>query len=171
MDKGGKKWRFVGIYGWLEAANKRHTWELITRLCKDEGPIVFGGDFNEVLYRNEIEGGAGKMRRSSSDFQNTVESLELRDLGYNGIWYTWERGKRKKNKIRERLDRFLASQSWCAAYPMAQVFHLTRFKSDHTPILLRCDGRPRGKRRKERRFRFETAWLLEEGCEKVVREA
>lgn len=39
------------------------------------GPILYGGDFNEVLYLSEIARGAGGEKRSVSDFQELVGDL------------------------------------------------------------------------------------------------
>ncbi|KAL2899527.1 hypothetical protein RDABS01_024609 [Bienertia sinuspersici] len=52
---------------------------------------------------------------------------------------------------------------------MAQVEHLMRYKSFHTSILLRMYGDTQQNLGKERPFKFETAWLLEVECEKIVK--
>jgi hypothetical protein len=38
--------------------------------------------------------------------------------------------------ISEKLDRFLATTDWMDQYPLVQVSALTRYKSNHTPLLL-----------------------------------
>lgn len=58
MNNGVAEWHFVGIYGWPEGANKHRTWTLVQHLCDEvEVPIIFGGDFNEILSYEEKEGG------------------------------------------------------------------------------------------------------------------
>ncbi|GAA0186715.1 hypothetical protein LIER_34003 [Lithospermum erythrorhizon] len=47
-------WRFVGFYGHHETRNRRHSWNLMTLLnVLSSLPIIFVGDFNEVLDRSE----------------------------------------------------------------------------------------------------------------------
>lgn len=73
-------------------------------------------------------------------FREMMEDCELRDLGYEGSWYTWERGLTKQTRVRERLDRFMGNASWCVHFPEALVTHMV-FKSNHTPILLNWGSR------------------------------
>ncbi|XP_021737341.1 uncharacterized protein LOC110703870 [Chenopodium quinoa] len=137
-------WRFVGLYGWLESSNKCKTWLLIRELCQQyQGPILIGGDYNEILSSDEIEGGADTSRRDISAFRDTLDACDLRDLGCGGTWCTWERGKEEGKVVRERLDRTYA-----------------RLK------------RPKRKRKRGKKsFKFETGWLLESSCESIVRHA
>lgn len=171
VDDGGKKWRFVGIYGWAKEEEKHHTWALMRQLCRDSSrPILVGGDFNEILSYDEKEGGVNRVRREMDNFRDVMNDLSLRDLGYNGLWYTWERGNSPATCIRERLDRFVCSVSWSALYPHHMVDHSIRYKSDHVAICLRSKihQRPTGN---QRRFFFETSWLLNPACEDAVRAA
>ncbi|XP_056695654.1 uncharacterized protein [Spinacia oleracea] len=170
----GAKWCFVGVCGWSDSANKHKTWALICKLCNEyNGLVLVGGDFNEILHYEEKEGGADTERRAIPEFREMMDDCNLRDLGYRGLWYTWERGVSVKTKVRERLDRFVGNSSWCNLNPEAHVEHLVRFKSDHTPIMLSLGSarKKKGKRRKRRGFRFETKWLLDEGCVGVVKQA
>lgn len=58
-----------GNHGWPEAANKFKTWELLRQLCGDyEGPVLSGGDFNEILDYEEKEGGSNLERRAIPEF-------------------------------------------------------------------------------------------------------
>ena len=52
-------WRVVSIYGWPKISNKWQTWQLMRRL-KDEtnSPLLYFGDFNEILSQHEKQGGA-----------------------------------------------------------------------------------------------------------------
>lgn len=165
-------WRFVGIYGWPKEEEKQKTWDLLLQLC--DGiviPILMGGDFNEILNYGEKEGGADREIRELTKFRETVDQCNLRDIGYRGQWYTWERGITTDTRIRERLDRFLASHTWLNLFPNASVEHLVRYQSDHEPILLRLQEHRKRKRKKKREFKFETSWLLDDSCEQIVRGA
>ena len=162
VDDGGKKWRFVGVYGWAKEEEKHNTWALIRYLCADTSlPILFGGDFNEILSSGEKEGGVDRVRGEMGNFWDMMDDLSLRDLGYVGVWHTWEQGNSPETCIRERLDRFVSSSSWLNFYPSVTVEHTLRYKSDHSTIVVRPSrhGRPTAKKR---RFHFETSWLLDD---------
>ena len=167
----GLVWKFVGVYGWAEASQKSKTWELMRSVNNDNGPCIFGGDFNEVLSSSELEGVVDVEREAMLGFRAVMDDLLLRDLGFTGSWYTWERGSDPRTRKRERLDRFVANPYWCRSFERANVVHLARFKSDHTPILLRMGGYPITRQQRKRPIRFETAWLLDPDCDKKVGEA
>jgi endonuclease/exonuclease/phosphatase family metal-dependent hydrolase len=101
------------------------------------------GDFNEVLRKEEH---VGINERSSSQiaaFRETVVVCGLVDLGYIGISWTFEKKVVSGTFCRVRLDRALASPSWCARYPLAEVKHLAvAATSDHIPILLSLESVP-----------------------------
>ena len=173
ISKGGARWRFVGVYGWPEEVNKPKTWDLLRSLCgASDLPTVFGGDFNEILEYGEKEGGSDRERRSMAGFRRAVEDCSLGNLRVVGQWYTWERGLRSDTRIRERLDRFLVTMNWNQIFPDAFIEHLVRYRSYHAPILLRDGDQSQTRRRgKVKQFRFESGWLLDEGCERVVQQS
>ncbi|OVA20440.1 Reverse transcriptase zinc-binding domain [Macleaya cordata] len=57
-------------------------------------------------------------------------------MGFSGPAYTWCNKRALHSHIRERLDRVLATPSWCLTFKDAHVTHLPRLSSDHAPILL-----------------------------------
>lgn len=72
--------------------------------------------------------------------------------------------------VQERLDRALATRSWNDLFSNSHLFHLPRVLSDHCPIRLDLVGTDcsQERRRKKRRFRFETIWLDEEQCTDII---
>lgn len=102
----GLLWRFVGVYGWSETAQKFKTRDLIRSFSSSNVPMIFGGDFNVVLCVCELEGVVRNERTVMVKFRKVMEDMEFRDLGYTGAWYTGERGKNSRTRVRERLDRF-----------------------------------------------------------------
>ncbi|KAL2906374.1 4-hydroxy-tetrahydrodipicolinate reductase [Bienertia sinuspersici] len=146
---------------------KSHLWRHFTRRGKMEihGSVwvayvgghssgVDRGDFNEILTMDEKEGGSDRHRREMEKFRKVLDNCELRDLGFEGQWWTWERGKSADNWVRERLDRFMASIGWCNFFPNAQVEHQLKHCSGHAPILLRTILKKRKKHRRTKRFRM-----------------
>ncbi|KAL8101548.1 hypothetical protein AgCh_033450 [Apium graveolens] len=79
------------------------------------------GDFNDLMYGDEKRGGREHPTRLLLGFTTTVNNCGLRDLGYVGEKFTWERSRGKSNWIQERLDQGLANQSWQSLFPLAEV--------------------------------------------------
>ncbi|KAK1390808.1 hypothetical protein POM88_018986 [Heracleum sosnowskyi] len=118
VKKGVAPWRFVGFMVWPDSSNKYRTWELIRNLCEESiKPILLGGDYNEILVYEEKEGGADRERREMGCFREVMDECGIGDLGFKGQWFTWERGNTLELRVRERLDRFLASPSWISLHP------------------------------------------------------
>ena len=46
------------------------------------------------------------------------------DLGFFGNTFTWARGRWGSVTIKKRLDKRIASISWCLAFPKATMTHL-----------------------------------------------
>lgn len=85
-----------------------------------------GGDFSESLSHKEKDGGSYRERREMENIRELLSSWTLRNLGLAGQWWTWERGKLVDTIVQERLDKFIASPSWCQMYPEATVEHLLK---------------------------------------------
>jgi len=69
----------------------------------------------------------------------------------------------------EKLDRAMATQFWHDFLPEAQLHNIIADRSDHYPILLKLCAENRRRIMKE--FKFENAWLLEEGLDAVVNDS
>ncbi|XP_021716024.1 uncharacterized protein LOC110683930 [Chenopodium quinoa] len=77
--------RFAGAYGWPKEDEKHKTWSLIRHLY-EESPfsILLGGDFNEFLHYDEVEGGEARVRREIAKFREVLDDCRLRDLKFEG---------------------------------------------------------------------------------------
>lgn len=108
MMGSGTSFHASWIYGTPYREDKDTCWMwLTTSILSNNLPWLCIGDFNEILWAFEKQGGRAfctTQRRHLSDFMNTNELL---DLGFQGQAYTWC-GKRTNGVlIRERLDRGL----------------------------------------------------------------
>lgn len=142
------------------------TWEAL-RSIKNVNPMpwLVVGDFNEILYNNEKEGGRPRTQRQLQAFHDSLAECDLVDLGYVGDQYTWQRGK-----IRERLDLGVANMQWTNLFPMARLTNSEMTKSDHRPILLETEYLADTHGREGAR-RFEARWLREDTVEEIVKAA
>jgi hypothetical protein len=124
------------------------------------------GDFNEILYSFEKEGGRARPNKFLLAFHDALINCGLTDLGYTSDKFTWHRGG-----IRERLDRAIACDDWRGKFPNAKVENLNYSRSDHRPLLLSFGVAPILDRQGRALLRFEARWLKEKSFRQVVTDA
>ena len=134
----GREWRFTGFYGNPRPELRRFSWELLKKLAGDQKDRnmawLVGGDWNEILFDEEKDGGARKSWALMNEFQEALEEAGLEDLGFHGQRFTWANGWEPPGFIQERLDRFCANDLWQNMFPDFGVHNLPYYKSDHRPI-------------------------------------
>lgn len=104
-------------------------------------------------------------------FCEAINRCRLRDFGYVGSDYTWNRRLRSRGWVRERLDRALESTDWATVFLLPKLYHLSNSVSGHSILVLKETSLPRQQWRHSRLFRFESKWLVDERCKNVVKEA
>ncbi|KAL2899513.1 Ubiquitin carboxyl-terminal hydrolase 25 [Bienertia sinuspersici] len=87
-------------------------------------------------------------------FRDAIDTCRLKDLGYKGSAFTWQRGKDPITLVKERLDRFLADGDWCNIFPNVEVRHYPMYKSDHALIYLNVNDELENKTH-GKSFKFE----------------
>ncbi|KAH1032635.1 hypothetical protein J1N35_044809 [Gossypium stocksii] len=164
-------WHFTGFYGAPDVRDRVGSWNLLRNLSHNfsEAWVVIG-DFNEILSNQEKYGGRPREEKQTEAFSDTLDYCGLTDLGYQGRWYTWERGNFESTNIRERLHREVANLQWYKSFSNYKLVHLPNSTSDHCPIFLDLDLSENDKYVvKNRDFRFEKIWLLDESCHDEVK--
>ena len=66
-----------------------------------------------------------------SEFRNTVNFLELKELSLKGRKFTWS-----NNTTQTRIDRAFCIVEWEMMLPNSVLEALSSFVSDHSPLLL-----------------------------------
>jgi endonuclease/exonuclease/phosphatase family metal-dependent hydrolase len=94
-------------------------------------PWLVLGDFNEILFNYEKEGGRPRSLQAMQAFHVALTDCELEDMGYIGDIFTWRRGN-----LRERLDRGAVNQAWNNLFPNASLINSETTRSDHRPLLV-----------------------------------
>ena len=106
----------------------------LVNIAKDNPyPILIGGDFNILRYRQE---------KNNDHFDNyqpflfnvVIDSLKLREISMSGRQFTW--ANNRPVPTYEKLDRVLMDTEWEAKYPMVSVHaleHIEKLSNHATP--------------------------------------
>ncbi|XP_057416239.1 uncharacterized protein LOC130710871 [Lotus japonicus] len=164
----------LAVYGFPEEQNKVRTWQLVKSICPQgrDVPWLCFGDFNDILSPTDKLGGDPPNYAHMQEVMATCSTCDLHDVGFSGYRFTWSNKRAVPGTVEERLDYALANDAWDALWPVTEVTHLPRYRSDHNPLLICCGSR--GMRKELQRtsmFRFEELWLQEEECKELVTEA
>ncbi|KAJ1283965.1 hypothetical protein BS78_03G168000 [Paspalum vaginatum] len=174
-EEDGRDWRLTGIYGQPRAEEKEKTWRLM-RILNNlyKKPWLCLGDFNEILFRSQKEGGLPRADFCMERFRNTLEDCRLKDLGCEGDIFTWwNHHHEARSYIKERLDRAVACNEWRDTFPLVRVINGDPQHSDHKPITVDCGDKENldGCFVRDVSPKFEATWLEEEGCWRQVENA
>ncbi|XP_019178278.1 PREDICTED: uncharacterized protein LOC109173495 [Ipomoea nil] len=168
----GETWRMTCFYGFPKSSQRRESWELLKSLIeKSLLPWVVIGDFNDLLFQHEKRGTNPHPDNFLRGFSEAVDECGLHQLPMRGYQFTWEKYSGTDQWLDERLDKVMATMEWCDVHGGAGVENIITSNSDHSALFLDMNARRRGGRRVPRSFRFEMAWLLDEGCREVVETA
>ena len=131
-EDNGDMWRLTRFYGEQSWDNKNRAYQLLRDLhAQSRLPWRVNGDFNEILFSSEKDGGAPRHQSRLQAFQDALSDCSLEDLGYEGDIFTWFHGG-----LRERLDRAVTNAGWMQLHPLAGLCNLELGNSDHRPICL-----------------------------------
>jgi ribonuclease HI len=170
LEKGGW-WFFTPIYASPIEEKRRLLWNDLKVIASNMNDAwLLAGDFNDIVSADEKRGGAIASARKCNIFKERIDMCNLIDLGAVGPKFTW-RGPMYHGgqRIFERLDRALGNVKWRLDFPDGYIKVLTRLEfSDHHPILISPLEAPHPVA--PRQFRFESAWLMEESYNDMVRQ-
>jgi hypothetical protein len=113
-ESDGFVWRFTGFYGEPRTDQKELSWKALQTLnAARKFPWICAGDFNEILFSHEKEGGQARGQICMDRFRDVLEERSLSDLGFSGDPFTWRNNSHNSDQyIRERLDRAVADTAW-----------------------------------------------------------
>ncbi|KAK9943048.1 hypothetical protein M0R45_008672 [Rubus argutus] len=157
----GLDWRLTGFYGHPTTVERHRTWTLLRSLSDESSlPWVVVGDFNKLLHASKKVGGNPSREGQMQLFRDALSYCDLFESSIVVPHLVFV--------VDSRLDRVVASSSWCDIFTHARVLHLPPIHGDHLPILLGTFYSPLPIVRKRFRFRFESGWLQNEACDAVV---
>ncbi|KAH7842236.1 hypothetical protein Vadar_003011 [Vaccinium darrowii] len=138
-----KSWRLVNVYFSSEDNERKLQWDFFVhyKTCLGDDWIIWG-DMNDILSPQEKQGGLARPSWSFRGFKKFVDDCGLVDLGFSGYPFTWRNNRCGDEYVQERLDRVLATPSWCLLFDQASVTHLDTVGSNHSAILLNLKSIP-----------------------------
>ncbi|KAM2044525.1 hypothetical protein ACFX1T_008833 [Malus domestica] len=158
-------WRLFGIYASSDEKKRRDQWRTLgNRIGRERDPCLLIGDFNDILYNGEKDGGNHRYAASMRDFRDFVANNELLDLGYEGYPFTW-RNNRDSLPIQQRLDRGFASLEWHDLYSNTKILHVVLEGSDHSLLLLTTK---KSEEWRGKRFTYDARWSKSDDCRNLV---
>lgn len=159
VKHGNDDWCFISfVYGSPTHSLRRKLWEGLSQECWNiNGAWISIGDYNVVLSIEDVSNTNNFASRRCAGMRNWVFKEGLVDVRFEGLKYTWMRGRSETTFTRARLDRALCNFEWLASFPHTKVTHLARIASDHAPILISTEADCEGN--DERKFKFEAAWV------------
>lgn len=163
------KWILFAIYGDCDDRENGEIWSKLSGYVNSSNlPVCAVGDFNCITGSKEKAGGSAVLKSKNKKFRSFLQRTGLVDLGHSGPAYTWANNQRGRTLIMQRLDRGVTTADWINCFPNTKVFHLPNYSSDHLPILIRMELRPK---RKPKAFRIEQWWSLHSEFHEVCHRA
>ena len=171
MSTSAPLWRATFIYGEPRTDLRHRMWSTMCDLkAASDLPWFAVGDFNEALWQHEHMSACRRPENQMVAFRDTLLVCELKDLGFQGIPFTYDNGRRGNANVKVRLDRALADDRWRDIFTDASVVHLVTPCSDHCPILVKLDREAAtGSVCKCRRY--EIMWEREHALPEVISNA
>lgn len=170
-DGSAMQWRCTFVYGEPKAHERHNMWTLLRRIKPNStAPCCLMGDFNEAMWQFEHFSEHKRKEKQMLDFREILSHCNVFDLGFIGTPWTYDNKRKGGCNVQVRLDRAVASQSWSALYPQAQVRHLVSSHSDYYPILVQCTP-DEDKDKPSRCMRYEIMWEREESLSEEIRTA
>lgn len=120
---------------------------------------------NDLLNAEEKCGALSRPNSSFRGFKDFVDNCGLTDLGFLGHPFTWQNNRTGEGLIQERLDRVLASHSWCNMYNHALVTLIFTVGSDY--YALKLDINPNLPKMRTP-FRFDARWADDDEAHDVI---
>ncbi|KAJ9539059.1 hypothetical protein OSB04_031792 [Centaurea solstitialis] len=157
-------------YGANTATQRRLLWSGMRKfkVCMGDQPWVVMGDFNVMLFPHDALGGISKRNGDMVDFFECLQDVELFDVVYSGIQYTWCQKPKEESGIRRKLDRVLANVTFTSIFQDARVRFMPRGISDHCPSILSFKG---GIGKRKFGFRFDNFLVEHPRFLQIVKDA
>ncbi|KAJ9541666.1 hypothetical protein OSB04_028172 [Centaurea solstitialis] len=142
------------VYGANGVIDRKQLWSGLrkAKVIMGTKPWVIMGDFNSMLFPHDGFGGCSRRNLSMDDFGACVEDVEVVDLSYTGIQYTWIQKPKGGDGLHRKLDRIMGNVEFMASFEGSRASFNPAGISDHAIGLLHIAAI---KRNKVKGFKFD----------------
>jgi exonuclease III len=111
-------WMLSCVYGSPYHQNRAQFWDSLLAIGANySGAWLCLGDFNMILDQSEKSGGLPFACSSRDFFRDFMNTQGMVDLGFSGNPFTSSNHRDGRHRIKQRLDRGIASTSWFSLFP------------------------------------------------------
>ncbi|XP_024965115.1 uncharacterized protein LOC112505438, partial [Cynara cardunculus var. scolymus] len=157
------------VYGANVCNARRALWSGLRKfkVLIGSSPWVVLGDFNTMLFPHDGFGGSSRRNLDMADFFAFVKDVDLFDLHYTGVHFTWNQKPNSLGGIMRKLDRAMGNVEFTSVFHDASVHFHPPGLSDHAPVTVsfRC-----GNWKKRNGFKFDNFLTDHPGFLQVVKE-
>ncbi|GKA85217.1 reverse transcriptase [Tanacetum coccineum] len=141
-------WRACFIYGPHDRRDRKLLWQKISHFALPATcPFFVIGDFNLIGVVANKHGGSSNTSSQIKEFQSLLSALELFELPFKGLNYTWDNNRAENANIWGRIHRALANETLLVTFPSQTLTHCLIIGSDHAPLLYNtCPTQKRGEK-------------------------
>ncbi|KAJ9535821.1 hypothetical protein OSB04_un001032 [Centaurea solstitialis] len=110
---------YVSIaYGANDLVKRRLLWSSIRKhkVMIGAQPWIVMGDFNAMLFPHDGLGGSSRRDRAMEEFGECVDDVEIMDVRYSGVQYSWRQKPTSVDGIVRKLDRILANTDFLSRF-------------------------------------------------------
>ncbi|XP_024963995.1 uncharacterized protein LOC112504288, partial [Cynara cardunculus var. scolymus] len=142
------------VYGANVCNARRQLWSGLRKFKVLIGgqPWAIMGDFNTMLFPHDGFGGSSRRNADMADFFACIEDVEVFDLNYTGVHYSWNQKPNASGGILPKLDRIMANSEFTSKCQDITVHFFPAGLSDHSPGVLSFKG---GARKRRYGFKFD----------------
>ncbi|XP_024962956.1 uncharacterized protein LOC112503120 [Cynara cardunculus var. scolymus] len=136
LVRGSQHYIFVSlVYGDNVCNARRALWSGLRKfkVLIGSSPWVVMGDFN-TIFPHDGFGGSSRRNLDMADFFAFVEDVELFDLHYTGVHFTWNQKPNSSGGIMRKLDRAMGNDEFTSVFQDVSVHFHPPGLSDHAPV-------------------------------------
>ncbi|KAJ9535818.1 hypothetical protein OSB04_un001029 [Centaurea solstitialis] len=130
------------VYGANQLVDRKILWSSLrkAKVLLGTKPWTVMGDFNSMLFPHDGYGGSSRRNASMDDFFACVEDIELIDVSYTGVNYTWVQKPKGGDGLHRKLDRIMANVEFVSKFEGSVASFEPRGISDHAFGILEIKG-------------------------------
>jgi hypothetical protein len=166
INDNGNDFCFSVVYASTSYIKRRSLWQALSSVPNSYNmPWSYIGDFNTICGAHEYRGNFLPAKLPMAGFLNWSDSHNLIHLPTRGSIYTWSNGRGGVHHTEKRLDRVISNQNLLNVCLFIYYSTLTRFRSDHFPLLLEIKFQ---NIRYISNFKFLEMWSYHNDCSSFI---